>query len=173
MVFTDSWSLARVWLYFRQSGTFVNILFALLILTYQKIYNNWNIHFDQFRSFDVSSSGVETATLLARAMSHLLNDRQALFKLVIDEYCTSRRASLARAFIDALTVGGPGGTPRPIEWHAHDPQRYVGDMLAWLHQATPSENENIHALLKFCPDNKQDFGKNYSVHFSLDVHVSR
>jgi hypothetical protein len=53
-----------------------------------------------------------------------------------------------------------GGTPRPIEWHAHDPQRYVGDMLAWLHQATPTENENIRALLKSCPDKKQDFGKN-------------
>lgn len=24
--------------------------------------------------------------------------------------------------------------PRPIEMHAHDPRRYVGDMLAWVHQ---------------------------------------
>lgn len=24
--------------------------------------------------------------------------------------------------------------PRPIEVHAHDPLRYVGDMLGWLHQ---------------------------------------
>ena len=54
-----------------------------------------------------------------------------------------------------------GGTPRPIEWHAHDPQRYVGDMLAWLHQATPSESENIRALLKSCPDKKQDFGETF------------
>ena len=45
---------------------------------------------------------------------------------------------------------GPGGTPRPIELHAHDPQRYVGDMLAFLHQATPTEKENINALLKHC-----------------------
>lgn len=29
-------------------------------------------------------------------------------------------------FITALTRGGPGGTPRPIEMHAHDPRRYVG-----------------------------------------------
>ncbi len=138
-----------------------------------EIFFNSNIHFYQPRSFDVSSSGVETATMLARAMSHLLNDRPALFKLVLDEYCTARRASLARAFIDALTVGGHGGTPRPIEWHAHDPQRYVGDMLAWLHQATPSENENIHALLKFCPDNKQDFGKNGCTHVLIFYGFSR
>ena len=37
-------------------------------------------------------------------------------------------------FIQALTRGGPGGMPRPIEMHAHDPRRYLGDMLAWVHQ---------------------------------------
>lgn len=81
---------------------------------------------------------------------------------------------MVRGFIDALTRGGPGGTgaPRPIEMHSHDPLRYggarrragtlpgrdstdaqfsiryVGDMLAWLHQATASEKEHLEALLK-------------------------
>jgi len=31
---------------------------------------------------------------------------------------------VVRGFIDALTRGGPGGTPRPIEMHSHDPLRY-------------------------------------------------
>ncbi|TMS07880.1 Conserved oligomeric Golgi complex subunit 6 [Larimichthys crocea] len=57
-------------------------------------------------------------------------------------------AQVVRGFIDALTRGGPGGTPRPIEMHSHDPMRYVGDMLAWLHQATASEKEHLEALLK-------------------------
>lgn len=68
----------------------------------------------------------------------------------MDEYCTVRRQLLVRAFIDALTSGGRGGTPRPIELHAHDPLRYVGDMLAWLHQATPGEREALQALLREC-----------------------
>ena len=68
----------------------------------------------------------------------------------MDEYCAVRRQLLVRAFIDALTAGGRGGTPRPIELHAHDPLRYVGDMLAWLHQATPSERESLQALLRDC-----------------------
>jgi hypothetical protein len=55
-----------------------------------------------------------------------------------------------RAFIDALTQGGPGGTPKPIEMHSHDPKRYVGDMLAWLHQTMPNERENLLILLKGC-----------------------
>ena len=68
-----------------------------------------------------------------------------------------------RSFIEALTVGGPGGAPRPIEMHAHEPTRYletsdtdsndddnpryVGDMLAWIHQSCPGETESIHHLL--------------------------
>ena len=44
-------------------------------------------------------------------------------------------------FISALTRGGPGGMPRPIEMHAHDPRRYLGDMLAWVHQSLASERE--------------------------------
>ena len=69
---------------------------------------------------------------------------------MVDEYCTARRSIVVRSFLDALTIGGPHGNPRPMELHAHDPPRYVGDMLAWLHQMTPTEKENVQALLKGC-----------------------
>ena len=49
--------------------------------------------------------------------------KEVLFTYVLDEYVSSRRQHLVRLFLDALTVGGPGGTPRPIEMHAHDPTR--------------------------------------------------
>lgn len=49
-------------------------------------------------------------------------------------------------FLDALTRGGPSGLPRPIELHAHDPIRYVGDMLAWVHQAIAAECEFLESL---------------------------
>ncbi|RXN25468.1 conserved oligomeric Golgi complex subunit 6 [Labeo rohita] len=77
-----------------------------------------------------------------------LQDRPVLYKYTLDEFGTARRSAVVRGFIDALTRGGPGGTPRPIEMHSHDPMRYVGDMLAWLHQATASEKEHLEALLK-------------------------
>lgn len=76
---------------------------------------------------------------------------------MLDEYATARRAVLVRGFLDALTLGGPGGTPRPIEMHGHDPQRYVGDMLAWLHQAIPLEWENLQALLRMCDHSRNIF----------------
>ncbi|GBG66460.1 hypothetical protein CBR_g61503 [Chara braunii] len=58
----------------------------------------------------------------------------------------TRHNAMFRRFIGALTRGGPGGMPRPIEVHAHDPLRYVGDMLGWLHQALASERELAAAL---------------------------
>jgi len=45
---------------------------------------------------------------------------------------------------------GVGGTPRPIELHAHDPLRYVGDILAWFHQTCASEHELLASLLRLC-----------------------
>jgi hypothetical protein len=63
-----------------------------------------------------------------------LRARPELFKLCAEEIATARHNALFQRFIGALTRGGPGGMPRPIELHAHDPKRYVNDMLAWVHQ---------------------------------------
>jgi hypothetical protein len=114
----------------------------------QRLYR-WTV--DACRSTS-SGSGIHPvdSDLLPMALAHLQKARPTLVQDVIDEYCQARRTCLTRAFLDALTLGGPGGTPRPIELHAHDPQRYVGDMLAYLHQATPAEKENIYALVKYC-----------------------
>ncbi|KAM6946221.1 conserved oligomeric Golgi complex subunit 6 [Aplochiton taeniatus] len=89
----------------------------------------------------------DVSPVLSQAME-ALQDRPVLYKYTLDEFGTARRCAVVRGFIDALTRGGPGGTPRPIEMHSHDPMRYVGDMLAWLHQATASEKEHLDALLK-------------------------
>lgn len=94
----------------------------------------------------------EIGPLVIRAMGRL-QDRPVLFKYVIDEYAISRRAVLVRLFIEALTEGGPGGNPKPIEMHAHDPKRYIGDMFAWLHQAIPTEKENLTMLFRKCDKN--------------------
>ncbi|CAM8923450.1 unnamed protein product [Rhodiola kirilowii] len=76
-----------------------------------------------------------------------LKDRPVLFNYCAEEVANMRHNALFRRFISALTRGGPGGMPRPIEVHAHDPLRYVGDMLGWLHQALASERELVLALL--------------------------
>ena len=84
---------------------------------------------------------------LCRAVA-ALEDRQVLLKYTLDEFSAARRGAVVRCFIDALTRGGPGGTPRPIELYSHDPVRYVGDILGWLHQSIAGERELLHSLLR-------------------------
>ena len=66
----------------------------------------------------------------------------------------TRQTTLLSSFIAALTRGGPSGYPRPIELHAHDPMRYVGDMLAWVHQAIAAEREFLESLFGMKSDNR-------------------
>ena len=66
----------------------------------------------------------------------------------------ARQAVLMNSFLAALTRGGPSGLPRPIELHAHDPIRYVGDMLAWVHQAIAAEREFLESLFGLSSDKR-------------------
>ncbi|KAL8521462.1 hypothetical protein ACS0TY_011832 [Phlomoides rotata] len=97
----------------------------------------------------------EVSELLKTAV-RCLKARPVLFKYCAEEVANMRHNALFRRFISALTRGGAGGHPRPIEVHAHDPLRYVGDMLGWLHQALASERELVLALLD--PDSVADTG---------------
>ncbi|KAJ2002823.1 Golgi transport complex subunit 6 [Coemansia thaxteri] len=78
-----------------------------------------------------------------------LHAHPALFDAATGEIARARRDAVGRAFVAALVRGGPGGTPRPIEAHAGDALRYVGDMLAWAHQACASERELLDTLMGF------------------------
>ncbi|XP_049291517.1 conserved oligomeric Golgi complex subunit 6-like [Anopheles funestus] len=91
----------------------------------------------------------EMGVLIIEAMARL-QERPVLFKYVIDEYSTVRRSVVVRSFIDALTIGGSGGNPKPIEMLAHDPKRYIGDMFAYIHQILPPEKENLQMLVRNC-----------------------
>uniref|UniRef100_A0A8B9NKA1 Conserved oligomeric Golgi complex subunit 6 n=1 Tax=Accipiter nisus TaxID=211598 RepID=A0A8B9NKA1_9AVES len=110
--------------------------------SYERLYR-WT----QNECRSLTQESCDISPVLAQAME-ALQDRPVLYKYTLDEFGTARRSAVVRGFIDALTRGGLGGTPRPIEMHSHDPLRYVGDMLAWLHQATASEKEHLEAMLK-------------------------
>ncbi|KAJ2923760.1 hypothetical protein H1R20_g13342, partial [Candolleomyces eurysporus] len=75
-----------------------------------------------------------------------LKKRQELLTESLTLLSQTRQTSLLSSFLTALTRGGPSGLPRPIELHAHDPLRYVGDMLAWVHQAIAAEREFLESL---------------------------
>ena len=88
---------------------------------------------------------IEVPPNLSEAVRRL-RDRPELLTSALTTLAQTRSQTLMDAFLAALTRGGPSGLPRPIELHAHDPLRYVGDMLAWVHQAIAAEREFLEGL---------------------------
>ena len=97
----------------------------------------------------ISSDIIEIHPQLFRAMA-CLQEREILFKYCLDEYVTVRRSAVVRNFIEALTRGRHSAHSMAIESHSNDLIRYIGDMLAFLHQSIASEKEMIDSLLKLC-----------------------
>ncbi|KAI7838109.1 hypothetical protein COHA_008117 [Chlorella ohadii] len=89
----------------------------------------------------------EVNPLLQQAAA-ALRERPVLFRYCAEEVAQARHTALFQRFIKALTRG-----PRPIEMHAHDPRRYVSDMLAWVHASLASEQEFLLSL--FGDDSQQ------------------
>ncbi|KAF7799585.1 hypothetical protein EIP86_010822 [Pleurotus ostreatoroseus] len=100
-------------------------------------------------AFEFRQMGRETQAEVDSVMREAVRRLRARPELLTDALTTlsqTRQATLLSAFTTALTRGGPGGLPRPIELHAHDPLRYAGDMLAWVHQAIAAEREFLEGL---------------------------
>jgi hypothetical protein len=83
-----------------------------------------------------------------------------------DLLVNSRRTQLVQKFIVALTQGESNGVMssnssnrslRAIDLFSHDAVRYVGGMLAWMHQAVASEQEFLYAI--FIADDDNDDNK--------------
>eukprot|EP00747_Dinoflagellata_sp_TGD_P207353 gnl/TRDRNA2_/TRDRNA2_80927_c0_seq1.p1 gnl/TRDRNA2_/TRDRNA2_80927_c0~~gnl/TRDRNA2_/TRDRNA2_80927_c0_seq1.p1 ORF type:complete len:705 (+),score=150.49 gnl/TRDRNA2_/TRDRNA2_80927_c0_seq1:69-2117(+) len=86
---------------------------------------------------------------LKRALT-LLNERPVYFNHCVRDIAKVRRQALMQRFFEALSQGDGPGT-RPIELQACDPVRYVGDMLAWIHESVASEREAIATLMGKLP----------------------
>ncbi|EST07420.2 Conserved oligomeric Golgi complex subunit 6 [Kalmanozyma brasiliensis GHG001] len=110
---------------------------------YQKLYKWCSFEFRQ-----PVKEGLEVSPSLREATSRLKHARQDLLRSALTTLVQTRSSILANAFMAALTMGAgpPTYLPGPIELHAHDPTRYVGDMLAWIHQTVASEREFLTAL---------------------------
>jgi hypothetical protein len=96
-----------------------------------------------FRALDLENP--QLGASLRRAL-RALAERPALFASSLDSFAATREQTLAASFHAALTGEGEGAGSKPIEMHAHDPLRYVGDMLAWAHAAAVGEREALEVL---------------------------
>lgn len=112
---------------------------------YQKLYK-WIQK--EFKSLNLEDPQINSS--IRRAL-RLLAERPGLFHSCLDFFAEAREYILSDAFHYALTNAISGAADgqrnvKPIEFSAHDPLRYIGDMLAWVHSAAVSEREALEAL---------------------------
>lgn len=101
----------------------------------------------EFKSLNLEDPRISSS--IRRAL-RVLAERPSLFHSCLDFFAEARDYILSDAFHYALTDSAANTTGRrtvkPIEFSAHDPLRYIGDMLAWVHSTTVSEREALEAL---------------------------
>jgi hypothetical protein len=111
---------------------------------FQKLYR-WIQR--EFKSLNLENPQISSS--IRRAL-RVLAERPSLFQNCLDFFAEAREHILSDAFYTALTgtsvTGEEDTSIKPIELVAHDPLRYVGDMLAWTHSATVSEREALEVL---------------------------
>jgi len=113
-----------------------------LTAAFQKLYR-WVQR--EFKSLDLENPQLNVS--IRRAV-RMLAERPALFQNCLDTFAESRERTLSDAFYGALTgnMASGGEMSRPIEFSMHEPLRYVGDMLAWIHSSAVSERETLEGL---------------------------
>lgn len=98
----------------------------------------------EFKALDLEDSHLSST--IRRAL-RVLAERPTLFQECLDTFAEVRERTLADAFYVALTGSTTDReSQRPIDFSAHEPLRYVGDMLAWAHSTAVSERESLEAL---------------------------
>ena len=111
---------------------------------YQKLYR-WIQR--EFKSLNLENP--QMSTIIRRALK-ALSERPTLFQSCLNCFAEAREHVLLDSFYSALSGPNDGQdddqATKPIEYHSHDPLRYLGDMLAWTHSASVSEREALDNL---------------------------
>ncbi|KAI9657278.1 MAG: Golgi transport complex subunit 6 [Trizodia sp. TS-e1964] len=101
----------------------------------------------EFKTLDLENPQINSS--IRRAL-RVLAERPTLFQSCLDFFAEAREHILSDSFHAALTgtqnSSEEVAITKPIDFFAHDPLRYVGDMLAWTHSAAVSEREALEVL---------------------------
>lgn len=115
-----------------------------LNLAFQKLYR-WVQR--ELKTLNLENPRIDAS--IRRAL-WVLAERPTLFQNCMDFFAEARDHTLSESFQTALTGSStPDGgnfSVKPIDLAAHDPLRYVGDMLAWMHSAAVGEREALESL---------------------------
>lgn len=72
-----------------------------------------------------------------------LKNKMNYFNSIITNYTDSRSKVLLDDFLNEVQVSSSTKTSRPIFISAHDPIRFIGDLLAYIHSVVVNEKETI------------------------------
>ncbi len=113
---------------------------------------------DIYGNVDIDDQDEYGHILVEEELRHALSalsERPVLLKCCLKEIVSARKIALGmflmqkrlmfvvNRFFDALH----GGRGRPIEMSAHDPEKYIGDILSWIHQIAATERQLVDSLL--------------------------
>ncbi|KAL9000845.1 MAG: hypothetical protein Q9169_000599 [Polycauliona sp. 2 TL-2023] len=109
---------------------------------YQKLHSWVQL---EFKALDLENPQLNAS--IRRAL-RTLAERPALFENCLDSFSEARKYILTDGFYNALTGSSAiqDRAMKPIEFHAHDALRYIGDILAWTHSTAVSERESLESL---------------------------
>jgi conserved oligomeric Golgi complex subunit 6 len=121
---------------------------------YQKLFE-WV----KLRCDTTTATHLDTDDTILQTALNYLKEIPSYFLQCQELVISSRRSLIVQRFVLAVTQGqqsssSSGGHPRSsissssrgLEMHSYDPVRFVGDMLAWVHQAIASEEEFLRAI---------------------------
>lgn len=120
-------------------------LSKVINLAYQRLYR-WTQKELKTLNLESPQMGIS----LRQALS-ALSERESLFQECLMFFAEARQRILNDAFHEALTGYSDLGSNReisvkPIDMAAHDPIRYMGDMLAWIHSTSVGEREMLNTF---------------------------
>ena len=111
---------------------------------YQKLYR-WVQR--EFKTLNFENP--QLSFMIRRSLKELA-ERPTLFQSCLDFFAEAREHVLLDSFYSALSGSNDlrdhEYATKPIEYHSHDPLRYIGDMLAWTHSTSVSEREALENL---------------------------
>jgi hypothetical protein len=115
---------------------------------YQKL-SHWIQH--NLKEYDTASVRIDPCM---RTSLLFLSEQPALFHKSLEIFIETREALMTASFNHVLTGTSTnkslGYVEKPLDMTAHDPIRYMGDILAWIHTAVVGELEVLQSL--FIPE---------------------
>ncbi|ODV94627.1 hypothetical protein PACTADRAFT_23392, partial [Pachysolen tannophilus NRRL Y-2460] len=150
--------------------TILNKTNNLINLSTEKILNFVTRQLHPKNSIFTEDNIHRDSKIFKKSLIYILNEKPEFFQQIIDDLIQSRSKVLVDEFL--LQINGyseqRSGNNRPFLLSAYDSKRFLGDLLAYLHDVIVNERELISSLF----DVDEGIISSYNPSFSLDLNIN-